>query len=148
MASKDDRHRRIVKLVEERAVRSQAELRVALARDGLEVEQSTLSRDLQELGVRKVGGRYVRERVTSAPVGSDPSPGVRAILPCGPTLIVIRTDPGQAPPVGVVIDAANDPAIAGTLAGDDTVFVATRDLRRQAVALRRLTAWFGDKVEE
>ena len=47
----------------------------------------------------------------------------------------------------VVFDAAGDPAIAGTLAGDDTIFVATKNRRSQTVALRRLEQWFGDKHE-
>lgn len=147
MTTKDHRHRRIVALIEGGAIRSQAALRDALAHDGIDVEQSTLSRDLRELGIRKVGGRYRREVPTPAAVGGDPSPGVRTIVPCGPNLVVIKTDPGQAQPVGVVIDTAGDPAIAGTLAGDDTVFVATPDQRRQTVALRRLVEWFGDKLE-
>jgi len=148
MAAKDDRHRRILELIAGGTIRSQADLRAALAGDGVDVEQSTLSRDLRELGIRKVDGRYRREVPTPAAVGGDPSPGVRTILPCGPNLVVIKTDPGQAQPVGVVIDSAGDPAIAGTLAGDDTVFVATPDQRRQTVALRRLVEWFGDKVED
>jgi transcriptional regulator of arginine metabolism len=113
------------------------------------VDQSTLSRDLAELGIRKVGGRYavaIAARVEAN--GIDYASVVRDFVPCGPNLIVISTQVGQAQPVAVTIDEAGDPSIVGTVAGDDTIFVATKTRKTQAVALRRLEQWFGAHREE
>jgi transcriptional regulator of arginine metabolism len=111
------------------------------------VDQSTLSRDLIELGIRKSGGRYEWPKAAAdrpvTPVGEV----VERFTACGPHLIVIRTTTGAASPLAVWIDQSGEPSIGGTLAGDDTVFVATKDRRRQVVALRRLEQWFGDKHE-
>jgi transcriptional regulator of arginine metabolism len=113
------------------------------------VNQSTLSRDLTELGIRKSGGRYVVSSGGGEQAGNrvDYSSVVRRFTTCGPHLILISTAVGQAQPVAVAIDEEHDSAIAGTLAGDDTIFIATGSARAQTVALRRLKKWFGDKYE-
>lgn len=154
------RQEAIRRILRRHSVGTQDELRAALRRAGQAADQSTLSRDLAELGVRKHGGRYVLPAdngdagrgTASAAASAVPAPGhyaalVRGFLPCGPHLVVLRTAIGQAQPVAVAIDTRADPAIAGTLAGDDVVFLATRSRRAQAVALRRLASWFGDKRE-
>jgi len=136
-------------ILERRAIATQETLRGLLRRRGMRVDQSTLSRDLAELGARKVGGRY---RLLNGD-GRVPAPlvdyaaAVRGFVPCGPHLIVVRTVIGQAQPVALAIDSKDDPSVLATLAGDDTVFVATRNRKTQAVALRRLTTWFGDQRE-
>lgn len=135
-------------LLKARAVATQQEVLKALKRRGQSVDQSTLSRDLTELGVRKIAGRY------TLPADEEPRPPkvdyggvVLGFLPCGPHIIVLRTTVGQAQPVALAIDAKADPSIVATLAGDDTVFVATKNRKTQTVALRRLATWFGDKHE-
>ena len=146
--SKIARQKRIRELVRTRSIGGQAQLLQVLRKERLPVNQSTLSRDLAELGIRKIDGRY---EMAASDAGSsrhfDLSPAVRNWTTCGPHLVVIRTRTGQAQAVGVAIDAAEDPAIAATLAGDDTLFLATAGRRQQAVALRRLTTWFGEKYE-
>jgi transcriptional regulator of arginine metabolism len=123
-------------------------LLAALRRRGHEVDQSTLSRDLTELGIRKIGGRYVL-RPAGEPATSqvDHAASVRRFTTCGPNLIVVSTGVGAAQPVALAIDGAGDASIAATLAGDDTIFIATGSRRTQTVALRRLKQWFGDKHE-
>ena len=113
------------------------------------VDQSTLSRDLIELGIRKSGGRYVLPAPESASTEGEPVFGaaVRSYTTCGPHMIVIRTSMGTAQPLAVRIDHAADSSITASLAGDDTVFLATKSRRSQVVALRRLESWFGDKHE-
>ncbi len=135
-------------LLKARAVTTQQEVLKALKRRGQSVDQSTLSRDLTELGVRKIAGRY------TLPADEEPPPPkvdyggvVLGFLPFGPHTIVLRTTVGQAQPVALAIDAKADPSIVATLAGDDTVFVATKNRKTQTVALRRLATWFGDKHE-
>ena len=146
MPAKEDRLTLIQSLVESGDVSTQTELIRALRKKRLTVDQSTLSRDLAELGIRKSGGRYAPP--AAAPRRQpkvDYSAFVNRFVPCGPHLIVLSTTTGQAQTVAVAIDQANEPAIAASLAGDDTVFVATRNRRSQVVALRRLQQWFGDK---
>ena len=147
---REKRQNAIRKIIEQHAVGTQRELLDRLDKKGLPADQSTLSRDLAEIGVRKVNGRYALSAASDAPAADrqpDLSPVVNGFVPCGPHLVVVRTTVGQAQPVSLAIDAAGDPAIVATLAGDDTVFVATRNSKTQAVTLRRLEKWFGDKRE-
>lgn len=156
---REQRQRAIAEVVAAEVVGTQQALRAALRQRGFRVDQSTLSRDLHEMGIRKAGGRYVRPVGAGAGTGAgsagdgeavgvvDYRGAVRSFLVCGPHQIVIRTAVGQAQPVALAIDAKEEPSIAATLAGDDTVFVATKNRKTQSVALRRLVAWFGDKRE-
>ncbi|UCD74472.1 MAG: hypothetical protein JSV91_11870 [Phycisphaerales bacterium] len=145
------RHQRqlaIRKILSDGPVATQSQLLTALAKRGIRADQSTLSRDLRELEVRKAGGRYVLPAEEAAAVSEvDYSAAVVSFVPCGPHLIVMRTAVGQAQPIALAIDGKVDSSIAGTLAGDDTVFLATKTRKTQTVALRRLENWFGDKRE-
>ena len=145
MIGKADRQRAILRLVKRGPIGTQGELIAKLRAGRIEVEQSTLSRDLTELGIRKVGGRYVPSDNGQADAAKiDYAALVQSFTACGPNLIVITTDVGQASPVAVMMDEADEAALAGTLAGDDAIFVATRTRRTQTVALRRLKQWFGE----
>lgn len=111
------------------------------------VDQSTLSRDLIELEIRKAHGRYVTPARTEPAAEPEFGAAVVGYTTCGPHLTVIRTTMGAAQPLAVKIDQAAEPSITATLAGDDTIFLATKNRRSQVVALRRLEQWFGDKHE-
>lgn len=145
--TKQDRHEALRRLMANGAVTTQDQLRRALRRDGFRVDQSTLSRDLAELGYRKAGGRYAAVEAPPPAAKLDLAPAVRSFLPCGPHLVIIHTEMGQAQAVAVAIDQNHEAAIVATLAGDDAIFVAVRNRRTQAVVLRRLAEWFGDKQE-
>lgn len=147
MTTKRERQQRLRELLAGNGAATQAELRSALRRDGVRVDQSTLSRDLAELGYRKLSGRYQPIEPAVPAVKLDLAPVVRRFTPCGPHLVVVKTDLGQAQAVAVAIDAAEEASIVETLAGDDAIFVATRNRRAQVVALRRLAEWFGEKLE-
>jgi len=150
VGDKEERLALIRRLVRERRAHTQAELLRNLRVAGRRVDQSTLSRDLVELGIRKAGGRYVLPRhveQAEEPQLTDLAGVVKRFTTCGPHLTVVSPIVGQAQAVAVAIDTTMEPAIAATLAGDDTVFVATKNRRTQAVALRRLKQWFGDKHE-
>ena len=148
MASKEKRHTAIARLIRRGSVRTQTELIRRLKAAGIVVDQSTLSRDLSELGVRKTGGRYVVRAVEEdGRQAYDYTAAVLWFTTCGPHQIVMRTHIGQAQPVALAIDQKEDASILATIAGDDTVFVATKSARAQTVALRRLKQWFGDKYE-
>ena len=115
-----------------------------LGKAGFPATQSSVSRDLRELGVAKRGDRYVLPD-DSAPVVDDfaaVARFVRSIKPAGPNLAVIRTTVGAAQSVAIVLDRADWPEAVGTLSGDDTIFVATSGAATQ----RRLLARLHDKL--
>jgi len=144
MADKFDRQKMIEQLINADEISDQTVLLKKLKGKGMIVDQSTLSRDLTELGIHKYGGHYVGLAPRPKSRQVDLSAVVHSMSPCGPHLIVIKTAIGQAPPVAVAIDNEGDASIMGTIAGDDTIFIATKDSRQQTVALRRLHQWFGD----
>ncbi len=114
-----------------------------LGKAGYPATQSSVSRDLRELGVAKRGDRYVLP--ADSPAVDDFSAVarfVRSIRPAGPNLAVIRTTAGSAQSVAIVLDRADWPEVVGTLSGDDTIFVATAGGATQ----RRLLARLHDKL--
>lgn len=130
------RHRAIERIVASSAVRTQEELQARLSADGIRVSQSTLSRDIREIGLVKRAGpggetMYAlpqgggRETRTLARLLPDLLLGVE---PAG-QLVVVRTLVGAAQPVAAALDAAGWPEVAGTVAGDDTVLVVLRSPR-------------------
>ena len=108
----------ILELLDGSPITDQGDLLARLAAKGHDLTQSTLSRRLKRLGVQKVHGRYRR-----AEAGAQILPGV-SITEAPPNLLVLRTAPGFAQALGLSIDADPVPGQMGTLAGDDTVFVA------------------------
>jgi transcriptional regulator of arginine metabolism len=136
---KTERHKSILDLISQNPVRRQDELAELLRRNGFEVTQASVSRDLDELGVVKVGGRYVQAAV--AETQSNPF-GITSIEACGDNLLVLKCAAGLASAAAVKIDADGIEEISGTIAGDDTVFVAIRNASRQKIAIKKLRALF------
>ena len=145
------RQRAIRDLVEQRPIRTQQELATALRERGFRATQATVSRDVKELGLGK-GSRdgrsayVVPPRLRDAEVSGEDR--LRRLLEAVPAevrtaglLLILKTLPGSAHPIAAAIDRTLWPEIAGTIAGDDTVFVATPDkgslrrLRDRVVAL-------------
>ena len=131
MISKNARQGRILEVARKRLVRSQEELSSLLKREGIEVTQSTLSRDIRELGLVKVRGSY---QVSGELHSSPPDEILRRafeqfVIRTGISgnIVMIKTSPGNAHSIGVVLDAAQWPEVMGTVAGDDTVFVLLRN---------------------
>ncbi len=108
----------ILELLDSSPIADQSDLLRRLAVKGHDLTQSTLSRRLKRLGVQKLQGRYRRVEA-----GAQILPGV-SISEAPPNLLVLRTAPGFAQALGLSIDADPVPGQMGTLAGDDTVFVA------------------------
>ena len=131
------RQRAILELLAEAAVTSQAELVELLRRRGIGATQSSVSRDLSDLGVARMAGRYV-PRQESDPGLASLDGLVRAIKPAGPHLTVVLTTVGSAQSVALALDRAGWPEVVGTMAGDDTVFIATAEARDQQKFIRRL----------
>lgn len=132
------RQARIAAMLSATAVHSQTELAALLAADGIEVTQATLSRDLEELGAVKV-----RDAGSAVYVIPDEGSPLRAaagtarlsrllgelLVSTDATgnLAVLRTPPGAADYLASAIDRAALPYVVGTIAGDDTIFVAARE---------------------
>jgi transcriptional regulator of arginine metabolism len=130
-----ERQAAILRLVQERAITTQSELVQALTDAGFEVVQTTVSRDVQELGLIKVRAPSGR-LVYAAPGTSDADRMIAigtamrryalAVEAAGP-LVVVQTPSGYANALAQVIDEGGHPSIAGTIAGDNTIFIAARD---------------------
>ncbi len=139
---KEARHRQLLALVRRVRVTSQEQLAALLRERSIEATQSLVSRDLTELGVTKVGGRYVapeRPEGAAAPREIDEiTRHLRAIRPAGPHLTVLLTVIGTAQTVALAMDRLGWPEVTGTLGGDDTVFVATAGAAEQKLLIRRL----------
>lgn len=139
------RRETIANLLRDSEVRGQADLVRLLRKAGYDVTQSSVSRDLRELGVLKASGRYLlpSEDLTRRQQDFGPlAQFVRELLPAGPSLTVVKTTIGAAQSVAVAIDTARWPEVVGTLSGDDTIFIATRTQRQQTQLLERLRASF------
>ena len=140
-----ERRATIVKILREQAVGRQSDLVRLLHKLGHEATQSSVSRDLRELGVLKAGDRYVlMPEVTERVNGNfDALAGfVRKIHSAGATLTVVKTTVGAAQSVAVAVDRAQWPEVVGTISGDDTIFIATQGASQQRKVLQRLHSIF------
>ena len=150
MPGKSRRQQRILEIVQSRPLSSQEQLAAALRQDGIVATQATLSRDLRELGVMKGPGGYT---VPGEPV-QPPMPNgeleraVRSYLvraECTGNLAVLHTGPGRAALLALEIDRARLKPVLGTVAGDDTIFIAARSPREAGRVLRDLRQMAGMK---
>ena len=124
---------------------TQEELRRKLARHGIQVTQATVSRDLEELGLVKTRSGYRLPESAPPPVPVQPTLQVILMeflreVKQASNLVVLKTFPGNAHSVAAVLDAQEWPEVVGTVAGDDTVFVATPSAREAAQMRRKIRA--------
>lgn len=142
---KGDRRQRqlkILELISTHVIRTQEELADALAREGWEVTQSSVSRDIAALHLGKVDGAYQRPLPAATPARSPDeariAEGVLTLETAGDALLVLHTPPGEASRVGAALDRLAWPDLLGTIAGDDTIFLAVRHRDAQARVAREL----------
>ncbi len=135
---KETRQRKILSLIRARRVGTQAELTELLEHSGVEATQSSVSRDLVELGIVKRRGRYV----IPSSGESARARGLFAVEPAGANLLVAKCEPGLASAVAVEIDRAQIEDVVGTIAGEDTIFIAVADAKHQRAALKRIWELF------
>ena len=110
------------------------------SRQGLIATQSSVSRDLRELGAIKTARGYELPEADEAhdqPM-ADIAPLLRKIRPAGPNLLVIRTAIGAAQRVALALDRSDWPEMVGNIGGDDTVFVATESALAQKQLIARI----------
>jgi transcriptional regulator of arginine metabolism len=140
-----ERRGAIVRILRAGLVRKQQELVRLLKKDGHEATQSSISRDLLALGVLKAGGRYVLPPDELTRANGDFATlarFARGLPRAGPSITVLRTTIGAAQSVAVAIDKAEWPEVAGTISGDDTIFIATTNARAQEDLIARLRTLF------
>ena len=134
MSTKIERQNALLDVIAKHAVATQAELKDRLRGRGIEADQATLSRDIRELGLVKASEdgahyRYAPVEAVAPPVHLKASAIlarlVRTIDSSG-NLLVVKTDPGEASPVGLALDRMGWPEVVGTVAGDDTLLVVIR----------------------
>ena len=135
--NKHERQQKILSLIRATPIGTQEDLRALLERSGVPATQSSVSRDLEELGVVKQHGHYTLPR----PNGST-ARGLLSLDHAGDSLVIARTIPGLASAVAVEIDAASIPEIVGTIAGEDTVFIAVRDQKSQRPTMKKILELF------
>jgi transcriptional regulator of arginine metabolism len=143
-AQQNERREAILDLLRQHRVTRQSELVELLAAHGFDATQSSVSRDLRDLGVAKVGERYLAPQNLGGPATDFGALAgfVAGWATAGPHLTVIRTSVGAAQSVAVAVDRAGWPEAVGTISGDDTIFVATASARGQQALLTRLTKIF------
>ena len=142
------RQRAIRDLVEQRPIRTQQELAAALRERGFRTTQATISRDVAELGLIKAGrsgmqAYAIPPRLREADTSGEDR--IRTLLRDMPveirdagTMLVLKTLPGSAHPLAAALDRARWPEVVGSIAGDDTVFVAFADRGSMGRVRRRL----------
>jgi len=135
MSAKSDRQKALLDVIARQAVATQSELKELLKARGIEADQATLSRDIRELGLIKASDDGAHYRY--APVEAVAPPGhMRAStilarlvrkVDCSGNLLVVKTDPGEANPIGLALDRMGWSEVVGTVAGDDTLLVVVKE---------------------
>lgn len=135
---KRERQKKILNLIRARRIGTQEALRSQLERAGVPATQSSVSRDLEELGVIKHRGAYALPHANG-----DAARGLLSLEVAGDVLVIAKCLPGRASAVAVEIDDAAIPEIVGTLAGEDTIFIAVHDQKAQRAAIKKIWELFG-----
>ncbi len=127
MTASDRRRDAVARLLRARRIGTQEELLTALEGEGFRATQATLSRDLARLGARRVSRPEGAFYEVDGPAGPDGLAALRGLVQgaqANDSLVVVRTAAGAASAVARAVDDARLPEVLGTIAGDDTIFVA------------------------
>ncbi len=146
---KAERQRLLAGIVARKRIGTQLELAKALAAAGCRVTQATVSRDIRELGLEKTHDALGRPRyelpADSGPRRQDPQDALVSVLTqfgrrttAAQNLVVVHSELGSAPAIARAIDRIGHPRVVGTLAGDDTCLVITRDEKDARVLASQL----------
>lgn len=146
------RQQALQRLIRRRPAHNQNEIVDQMRSLGFDVTQASVSRDISELGLVKLKGRYVSADALTPRTGGNgrtdpPEPlgeTITAVDTAGANLLVVRTHVGAATPIGVALDNTKLPEIVGTIAGDDTIFVAVRSRAAQGRVRALLKHWMKD----
>ncbi len=136
---KEIRQKKILSLIRAKRIGTQEELTAHLERAGVGATQSSVSRDLVELGIIKHRGHYKVPKATNGAAAR----GLLDLEMAGDVLVVAKCEPGMASSVAVEIDAAAISEIVGTIAGEDTIFIAVVERKSQRSAIKKIWEIFG-----
>ena len=136
---KETRQQKILSLIRARRIGTQDELTAHLERAGFPATQSSVSRDLVELGIVKHRGHYTLPRSTNGSAAR----GLLSLDTAGDVLVVAKCEPGMASAIAVEIDRAAINEIVGTLAGEDTIFISVNEQKAQRAAIKKIWELFG-----
>ena len=131
MSSPENRRRVILDAIAEERIETQDQMVTALAERGIEASQASISRDITALRLVKADGRWVappRELTTGNPHEERIAGRLLSAVAVGGNLLVLRTPPGEAQGVALALDNLAPAGVVGTIAGDDTIFVAVVDV--------------------
>lgn len=146
--SKLSRQKLILELVQKETIVNQEELRKSLLKQGFDVTQATLSRDIHEIGLVKTSAGYAVSQAQQEAEPARPSV-VRLVrefvleVRDAQNLLVIKTVPGSAQPVAVALDSESWSEIVGTVAGDDTILVISQNRKNAHRVSIRLRSMIG-----
>ena len=139
---KQQRHLAIKQIIANHTINTQSELASAMRREGFKTTQATLSRDMKELGIAWVytpsGAKYMlnpeqeEERLTTL-IGMEVEN-----IEANETVVIVKTLPGRAQGVAEIIDHLRLPSVLGTLAGDNTVFILPRSIKKIKTTIQAL----------
>ena len=135
--NKRDRQQKILSLIQAKPIGTQEDLRAMLERAGIAATQSSVSRDLEELGIVKQHGHYTLPRANGTSAR-----GLLSLDQAGESLVIARTLPGLASAVAVEIDSAALADVVGTIAGEDTIFIAVRGAKAQRTIIKKVWELF------
>jgi transcriptional regulator of arginine metabolism len=135
--NKRERQQKILSLIQAKPIGTQEDLRALLEHAGVAATQSSVSRDLEELGIVKQHGHYTLPRANGTSAR-----GLLSLDHAGDGLVIARTLPGLASAVAVEIDAAALADVVGTIAGEDTIFIAVRDAKAQRTTVKKVWELF------
>lgn len=133
---KEERQKNIIKILKAQRISNQGDLVAALEKKGIACTQASVSRDLAELRVVKVDGVYKTQEIKTRMAGG--LVGAITIDRAGDHLIVIKGGPGSAQAAALLIDRAKLTGIVGTVAGDDTIFIAVKSSDDQRAVIKQL----------
>ena len=133
------RQEKMLALIQARRIPTQQKLLRLLENAGVPATQSSVSRDLEKLGIIKHRGFY---RLPQAPDGAS-ARGLLSLVSTGDCLLVAGCEPGLASAIAVEIDRARISEMAGTIAGEDTIFVALVKPNLQRATTRKIWELFG-----
>ena len=143
LTSKRERQAELLQIVGSNIVKTQTQLSALLKKAGIACTQVSVSRDIRELGLVKRDGHYVvpedQGETPSLKALQDAIRGfIRQAEPVGDNMVVVRTLPATAHSIALFLDRVDWLGIMGTIAGDDTVFVAVKDKKSGLMIARQL----------
>ncbi len=136
MSTKNDRQEAIIRLIKENSISTQDELTALMRKQGFKVTQATCSRDIKDLGIIKVTGPGQTTKYAVLDRTGDIAPGrllavfANSLLSCdcAMNIVVVRTLPGMAQAAAAALDSMRLQNVVGTIAGDDTIFIASQGI--------------------